>query len=506
MMPAPTPPRRELTESGVTDAALGGIDVAARARRGVLLITGRGFLLRLLGLLSIVVLTKFLSPREFGILAIGTTVLGLSNIFNDGGVGAALLRRKGEPTKAELRGVVGIQFGLTLGIWTIALGVAVATRSTIATVTAVMLTALPLGSLKTPAMLLLEREMAYAQLIKAEFAEWFVYTAVALTSVILGAGIWGVAAASVLKLLAGIAILWSTVPGAVALPSVRVTPVLPMLSFGAQFQSVAIIAVLRDHGLNLLVAAAGGLTALGLWSIAGRVLLVVGIVLESLWRVSFPAMARMLETNSDPRRIIERTVAQVAAALGLVLVPVVTFGPEGIPFVFGSEWRDAADVLPGACLGYAVAGPVSTACAGYLYARGDARTILVSTIMHTIVILAAVALLMPAVGLAAIGLGLLGASIVDVVVIGRRTRRAIHVALLAPTAVLVVTASLAAAAGLAVSALIGQTPLSIPPGVLCGLLTYGALVALAHRWLLPARHRVDLAMLVRHTLVSARGH
>lgn len=496
-----------MSEPPISDAAAAaaaGADVGRRAKRAVVLVTGRGFLLRLVGLLSTVVLTRFLTPRDFGVLAIGLTAVGFSNLLNDGGVGAALLRRPTRPTHAELRGLVSIQFGLTSMIWSVSLVVALATGSTVAVVTAIMLLALPLASLKAPGGVLLEREMIYGPLVKVDIAETFVYYTLAIASVAWGAGVWGIAVAGVVKLAPGIGILWSTVPGAIALPGRGIAMVRPMLRFGIQFQAVAVISVLRDEGLNVLVAGLGGLNALGLWSIAERVLLVVQVVLESLWRVSFPAMARMLETRSDPSRAIGRTVATVAFGLGFVLVTVVTFGPDGVRLVFGPAWSDAAAVLPAACLGYALAGPVSTACAGYLYARGDARTILVAVVIHTLVLLGTTALLLPAAGLAAIGYGIVASGLVDLALLGRAARRTIDAPLLVPTVALVVTASLASIVGLAAGAAVGPTALGVASGILVGLIAYAAIAGLVNRWFLPVGVRLDLRALGNQLVPRAR--
>lgn len=493
-----------MSEFDAPDVAPRAADVSRRAKRAVVLIAGRGFLLRLVGLLSTVVLTRFLTPEQFGILAIGTTAVGFSNLLNDGGVGAALLRRAELPTHEELRGLVSIQFALTSAIFVVALGVALATRSTIVEVTAIMLLALPVSSLKAAGGILLEREMAYGPLVKVDIAETFVHYGGAITAVALGAGVWGVAIAAVVRLLPGIGILWSTVPGAVALPGRSIRAVRPMLRFGLQFQAVSIVSVLRDEGVNLLVAALGGLEVLGLWSIAQRVLLVVTVVLESLWRVSFPAMARMLETRADPSRAVARTASMVAFGLGAILVPIVTFGPDGVALVFGAAWRQAADVLPAACLGYALASPVSTACAGFLYARGDARTVLVSTVAHTVVHLATVALLLPFIGLPAVGLGFVGAGAVDLAVLGGATRRLIGGGLFLPTAALVATAGLASGAGLLAGTSVGPTAAGVATGIVVGVIVYGGLAIGCNRWVLPAEIRLDLRALV-HQLAPARA-
>ena len=53
--------------------------------------------------------------------------------------------------------------------------------------------------------------------------------------------------------------------------------------------------------VNLVVAAAGGTQLLGYWSLANRLLQVPFWLLQALWRVSYPTMARLRAHGEDTR-------------------------------------------------------------------------------------------------------------------------------------------------------------------------------------------------------------
>ena len=53
------------------------------------------------------------------------------------------------------------------------------------------------------------------------------------------------------------------------------------------------VLLIRDQGMAIAIAAIGGFEALGVWNIVYRFTTVVIILMESLWRVSFPAMSRL---------------------------------------------------------------------------------------------------------------------------------------------------------------------------------------------------------------------
>jgi O-antigen/teichoic acid export membrane protein len=154
-------------------------------------------------------------------------------------------------------------------------------------------------------------------------------------------------------------------------------------------------------------------------------------------------MARLTEAGEDPRSIIERSVGVVAVASGVFLTTLAASGPSLLPAVVGSRWREAADILPAACLGLMVVGPISVSVAGYLFAQGDAKTPLRGAIFHTAAQFAVALPLLPAIGGWAIGLGGLAAGLVEATVLGREAARRSGARLLGPLSVPLVAATLA---------------------------------------------------------------
>ena len=66
------------------------------------------------------------------------------------------------------------------------------------------------------------------------------------------------------------------------------TKVKTLLGFGFRYQAVGLLQMLRDQGVNIAVAAFGGVAVLGLWSVAWRIIQIPYSLFVALWRVSFP--------------------------------------------------------------------------------------------------------------------------------------------------------------------------------------------------------------------------
>ena len=160
-------------------------------------------------------------------------------------------------------------------------------------------------------------------------------------------GVWAIATAALVRSICGGALLVSLVPGAIVRPRVSLSRTRHMLGFGMRFQAVGGVNLVRDQGLNVAVAAIAGVATLGVWSVAFRLVQATTLLFESLWRVSFPAMARLLETGEDPRPLLERGIALTGTAAGFLVAAMGGSATALVPVLFGESWSSAADVRLG---------------------------------------------------------------------------------------------------------------------------------------------------------------
>ncbi len=121
---------------------------------------------------------------------------------------------------------------------------------------------------------------------------------------ILGGGAIGVAVVAVLRTVAGTGLLYLLVPEGRVPPSLRMRRASGVLRFGAKFQATAVVGLCRDQGLNFLIAGLFGLSDLGLWNFAYRVMQVPFLIFQAIGRVSYPAMARLRETASGTSGVV----------------------------------------------------------------------------------------------------------------------------------------------------------------------------------------------------------
>jgi O-antigen/teichoic acid export membrane protein len=390
-----------------------------RVASGVFFVGSWGVVNLVVGFLGSIALARMLQPRDFGIVAIGATLTMFATSLSDGGIASGLIRREEEPTRAELRTALGLQLSITSAL-ALAAAFAASLFGSAGLVVAFMMLALPLAAFQAPARVVLTRAVRLREVATVEGIATVAYYAWAVGGVLAGLGVWALATGVVLKALASTAGMIAVSRIGAIRPSLRgVRELRPVIAFGVRFQGVSLAGVLREQGLNAGVGVIGGVATLGLFSLARRLLELPVLLFEPLHRVSFPFMTQVLAAREDPARLIERGIAISAAASGLVLGATAAASPELVPGLFGEQWREAGLIVPPICAGLLVAGPLSVAAVGFLYARGEPSVVLRAIVLHTVALYAVAFSLLPVLGPVAIGLGSFAGAVVDAAIMAR---------------------------------------------------------------------------------------
>ena len=422
------------------EVQLSGADIRGKAASGVLLLSLRTFAIRGLGLLGNLVLARLLSPRDFGVLAFGLTLILFGQFFADAGIAAGLIRRNQAPRPHELHAILGFQL-IVSSLLMVVVALAAVPLGRSGQVAAVMSASVVVSAWRAPATLLLERRLDYKALAAVEVLEGAIFVSTSLAAVALGAGVWGVAGAHIVRAAAGSTLMIRKSPLRVLRPRLDMGVIRELFGYGLAVSARDFMALLRLQVINLVTAALAGLPVLGLYSLADRIMLVPWVVFGSILRVTFPAMARLVSAGEDTRSDLERGLRLLTVCAGSLLALIAATAPVLIPSFFGDRWTPAADALPLIALGLLLTGPIISVGNGFLYAVGDARKVLIATTTHTIVWLAVAVPLLPDLGVAAVGIGLLAGFVVEGELLDRaiRTRTGLSCrrATAAPTAVIV---------------------------------------------------------------------
>ena len=287
-----------------TEPPLSAREIGRRAASGAALLTAKGTLAQVLGLVSTIVVARLVVPDQLGLYAIALTISTFLLALGSGiGLAAALIRRPVAPEHADLRAYIALQLLVSTVLVTV---VVLATRplGLVGQLTAVMVLSAPIVGFRGAALVVLERRLLYKRITTAETAELMVYYAWTITTVAIGWGLWGLATATIARAIVGTTFTVALAPTGMVWPRFDRRLIRAMLGLGVRVQAVDFVVLIRDQILVLGTAAIGSVTIVAYWGLVLRALQAPQTLLLTLLRVSFPAMSRTRSAGGDPSTML----------------------------------------------------------------------------------------------------------------------------------------------------------------------------------------------------------
>jgi O-antigen/teichoic acid export membrane protein len=345
--PAATRSRDALSESvqAVTEP------IGRSAAVGTLWLTAQKWVVRLSGFLTIAILTRLISPAEFGVVAAAAAVIPIVLLLADLGLSTYIVQAEHLPSRTVS---TGFWFSLTAGI--VLAGVMALAAPLLAIAfnvgdSADVLRGMSLAALATvlaslPTALLRRRLRFKLLAIQATVAT-VIAQVVAIALALLSAGAWAlVAQLAVSQALIGL-LAWRSShwrpTGEFSVSEFRT-----MARFGAKVMAVEGAAAARVAGEAAIISNALGPAALGYVSIAQRLVQTAqDIGASALAPVSTVIFAKV---RHDPERLragYRRALRIGYTAVAPVMVMVAVGAPYIVPLVFGSDWAPSIPVTQG---------------------------------------------------------------------------------------------------------------------------------------------------------------
>jgi O-antigen/teichoic acid export membrane protein len=297
-----------------------------------------------LKVLVLVLLTRLLTPTDFGVVGAALVVISCSLIFSQLGMGPALVQRPVlEPVHISTAFFASTGFGLLVGglVWLLAPLIAGFFRmEQLAPVVRVLALVFPIAGLSHVAENLVQRSLRFRLLANADVLSYGLgYGLIGVVLALSGWGVWALVAGQLSQAVLRATILMRAVPPRFA-PRPRWTAFRELMGFGVGLSAARIGVLLGNQVDNLVVGRWLGPVALGLYSRAYQLMSVpTALFGDVLDKVLFPTLARV---QDDPRRLATAYL-QGTAVIALVTLPAgivaAVLAPELVAVAFGSRWE-----------------------------------------------------------------------------------------------------------------------------------------------------------------------
>lgn len=320
-----------------------------RAARGAFWSWSAQVLKQLLQLAIMAILARWLTPADFGRLAMIGVVTGFLSLFGELGIGPALIQKR-EIGSAHLSaafwgslaaGLV-LMFLLMLGAPLIA---SVYADAQLVPLALALAANFPLVALATVPINLLQRELQLGRLAAVELLALVLGGAVAVGLALRGGGAWSLVgqtlAASGATAIAAWGVIAVRVQEVGSPVSVDRGVLRNLFRFGRPLVGINVLNYVARNADNALIGKFLGAQALGYYALAYRLLLFPLQNLSwALGRALLPALARV----SDPEHVrlaYRRMVEGIAIVAFPMMIGMAIVAPEVVRLLYGPQWERA---------------------------------------------------------------------------------------------------------------------------------------------------------------------
>ncbi|KKQ91864.1 MAG: Polysaccharide biosynthesis protein [Microgenomates group bacterium GW2011_GWC1_39_7b] len=288
--------------------------VKERSVRGIVVLTGRTFLLQIIGLVAQLFLFAYLGKYEFGVFAIVSAIINFLVYFSDIGLAAALIQKKDKPTDSDLKTTFFVQQLLVLSIIIAVFLLApfFVQKYSLNWDGRILLYALSVSllfsSLKSIPSVLLERKLEFVKLVFPQILEQVVYNVVLVLLAMKGFGLMSFTYAILLRGVIGVIAIYTLQPWIPGVAFSRKT-LSGLFKFGIPYQINTFLATFKDDGMTLVLGGILGPAGVGILSFAQKISrLPLTFFMDTVTRVTFPAFSRMQDAKADLERSVTRSV------------------------------------------------------------------------------------------------------------------------------------------------------------------------------------------------------
>ena len=302
-------------------------------------------------ILRLSILTRFLEKSDFGIVAILTFILGLTNTFADLGFSAAIMH-KTELTRKEFSSLYWIQFIIFVALFLIGSAFSPLVAKFYDEATIIYL--LPLvyldlifngfGRLYDT---ILQKELCFKTIAVRNIISAIASLVFAFLLAVLGCGIYSLILSTLLNTL--ILNVWNLISGQKHIKLqlyVSVKESLPLAKIGIYQTGTQILDYIAAKFDILIIGKLLGSEALGVYNLAKELVMKVILLVNSIVnKVALPLFAKVQNDHETLRRTYCRVLKILSKVNFPVSVAICIFSVQIVNILYGSGYSDVSDIM-----------------------------------------------------------------------------------------------------------------------------------------------------------------
>jgi len=378
--------------------------------RGAGLAGGGYVLAQALNLGMYIVLSRLLTPGDFGVYAAATVLIAFGLLFTESGMQAAIIQRQDRLEEAQSTAVVAtVLGGILLGLVNLGLAPllgAIFDSSEVTRIAAAASGLIFIHSVSVAPNAILQRRFSFVRMVIVGPIEVAVFGGVAIYAATLDIGPWAMLAGQYAGAVVATTLAWTFARWRPRMNLVSFAMWKELASYGRHVLiSTTIIRLGEQTADSIIVGKSLGTSALGQYRFAFRIAsLPFYVMLAAAAYVIFPVFSRIQDERGRLQAAFLRALrwmATLGIPAGMVLIPL---GPPLAVLVFGDVWLPAGYAAIAMCA-YAGASCITSSVIELLKADGNPSGLTRINSLITVTTAVAMIALIP-LGLSAIAAGL----------------------------------------------------------------------------------------------------
>jgi PST family polysaccharide transporter len=304
---------------------------------------------QLAAFLVFVVLSRLLPPDAFGLVALAAVFVGLTQVIANQGLVDALVQRKHlDPEHLDTAFWMSMAFAIALTAVAMAGAQPIAAafhEPRLAPVLMGLALSIPISGLTLVQRALLSRAFAFRSLTLRTLASIVVGSIVGIGAAAAGFGVWSLVAQNLANQLAGAVVLWRVEAWRPRLRFSR-SHFNDLFGYGINVVAFRVLNYFNRRADDLLIGAFLGPTALGFYSVAYRMLvLLIEVTSNLIDAVAFPVFSRLQDDADRLRRVYYKSSTFAALVAFPGFLAILVLAPQIVEVVFGPKWSESVPVM-----------------------------------------------------------------------------------------------------------------------------------------------------------------
>jgi O-antigen/teichoic acid export membrane protein len=302
---------------------------------------------RSIGLISVLVLARVLTPADFGLVAMATALIAFVELFGSFGLEVALIQRPGATREHydsawTMNALIGVSIAVVLFACAWPLAWFYGDSRLVALVAFLALGPLIQGW-ENIGVVAFRKELNFDREFRFLLSKRLLSFAITVALALWLRSYWALAIGMVCGRLAGVAISYALHPFR---PRWTLSRAGDLLHFSIWLVAQNLFVFLKDRGPDFIIGKFAGAHAVGMWSLANEVSSLVGTeLIQPMNRAALPTYSRL----ANDRFALAAAYLSAAGLVAVLVMPLVVglaaVAPLVVAVLLGPQWRDVGPLI-----------------------------------------------------------------------------------------------------------------------------------------------------------------